>query len=370
VQPTDQAHPVSEAALRLAFHVAAVLEGDADGLAQRWQARAEAVTPTAPTTEEQELSGLGPPRSKEAVRAIVSAIINAPSWRASVARWGWSFGASSHAAGHSLHVASRHAALLGELLLHAAEVASMEGDRSSLEPAGADAGIAVARRLHRAIALLASSAAQGFTHAHLERLQERYRLARHDLRNPLSTIKNAIALMEDESVPVEVRANPRYRGIINRSVTAIDTLIGERLDEASALSAALDWHDVSLYAIAVAVRRELREEMIRAGCQIEIDPALPTVHTDPAVFELSVASTLSVFLRAVETGAVIRVSSDHSSELSVVVSFSVTPPSAMKGPLPPDALDFPRQLLSRIGGRVTGGEKICIEMPIANDDKK
>ncbi len=384
MHPTHPPDP--DHAARLASRIASALEADADLLAAHWTARAHALTPGVDRAERR--AERKEPPASDIVRAVIASLVEAPGWRPVVARCGWSFGVAAHHAGRSLHVALRHATLLGEVLLHAAEVkagalaASAAGEHGSDGDgagAGARTGIAVARRMQRAVSLLSSSAAQGFTHAHLERLQERYRSVRHDLRNPLGTIKNAVALMEDQTVPLEVRANPRYRAIITRSVGAIDGLIGERLDEASALASALDWHEVSLSAVAAAVRRELREEMVRARCEIVVDDSLPTVCTDPAVFELALASTLAALLRGASADTTIRVALDRAGELSVVVSLTVS--SAQHAEqraeqraeqhadaiLPPDALDFARSLLAKAGGRVSAGEAVCLELPVVGE---
>ena len=354
----------------MATRIAGALERDADLLGAHWEARARALTPTAePASPAEGASGRAPgpdnrsPNARDLVRALLSSLANVPSWRVDVTRRGWEYGAAAHRGGRSLHVVLRHLTLLGEVLLHASEIAAGKtGDE-----AGARAGVAVARRLHRAVAMLSAGAAQGFTHAHLERLQDRYRSVRHDLRNPLGTIKNAVALMDDESVPAEVRANPRYRAIITRSVSAIDGLIGERLDEASALAAALDWHEVSLAAVAQAVRREMREEMVRARAAIEVDDALPTVLTDPAVFELALASALAALLRAAPPDTTIRIALDRLSELSAVVSISLAPRQRADAVLTPDALDFARSLLAKAGGRATAAETVCLELPVLSE---
>jgi light-regulated signal transduction histidine kinase (bacteriophytochrome) len=78
------------------------------------------------------------------------------------------------------------------------------------------------------------AATMGYTQAIEDELRERYRTFRHDLRNPLGMIKSAIALLTDESVPAEMRENPRVRAMVVRNASSLDQMIGEGLGDAAA----------------------------------------------------------------------------------------------------------------------------------------
>ena len=364
-RPIAGGDATAESIGRFASRIAAKLDGDAVQLNEHWESRARALTPGAtqpPTAKADNL---------EIVRAVISSLTDAPSWHASIARSGWAFGAAAHRSELSLHIALRHASLLGDLLLHAAEL-SMAEVAGELAIEGVDsgavcarAGVSVARRLHRAVGLLGAVAAQGFTHAHLGTLQERYRTIRHDLRNPLGTIRNAVGLMEDESVPLEVRVNPRYRTIIKRGVSTIETMIRQTLDDASVLATALDWHVVSLSAIASAVRREMRDEVTRAQCDIVVDEAMPVVMTDPAVFELALEGVLSALVRHARPGSTLRVTHEQSTEMSAIIVIELTPDHGPSSAiLTPETCEFARSLLSDIGGLLSIGAEVRIEMPV------
>ena len=88
-------------------------------------------------------------------------------------------------------------------------------------------------------ALVPTGRRHGFMHAYLEALRLHYRTLRHDLRNPLGTIRGALALMEDETVPLEARSGPRVRAMVGRNAGSLDALIGAELGDAADPSARL-----------------------------------------------------------------------------------------------------------------------------------
>jgi hypothetical protein len=57
---------------------------------------------------------------------------------------------------------------------------------------------------------------------------------RHDLRNPIGTIRSALSLMADETVPEEARRSPRFSAMIERNTTSLDQMIVARLSDAEA----------------------------------------------------------------------------------------------------------------------------------------
>jgi len=81
------------------------------------------------------------------------------------------------------------------------------------------------------MATVAAAAVRRYGEAADRALQERFRRLRHDLRNPLGTIRSALSLMADESVPEEARRSPRFRAMIDRNTTALDRLIVARLGD-------------------------------------------------------------------------------------------------------------------------------------------
>src|SRR5215211_6161470 len=257
----------------LATFAAELLARDAAELGARWQEQAPSFAPRLP----ERMALAGREEAERIVRVFADALREESHGPDAVMRAGWGFGAAAYAASLSLHYMLKEIDLLEAILLFACERAaeSVEAPMST----AAD-GVAVARRLQRVRTLFTLAATKGFTRSYVEALQEQYRTLRHDLRNPLGTIKNAVSLMSDETVPAEQRSDPRFRQMVVRNATSMDATIGRRLSDSSALAPALAQQEVSLRDVALHVRRTLRDEAGERGCQVEVDASLPTVLTD------------------------------------------------------------------------------------------
>ncbi|HEY0778654.1 MAG TPA: hypothetical protein VGD56_11870, partial [Gemmatirosa sp.] len=194
---------------------------------------------------------------------------------ADVMQLGWEAGGRAFAAGLSVHHVVRDADLLLAIVL-----ADLEREVEAL-PADVVATPAdtfgAARRLQRGMGRYTQAAASGFVHALLRNLRERYRLLRHDLRNPLGTIRSALSLMEDESVPEEMRHGPGIRSMVARNAGSLDRLIASGLDDAAAAALLIPPQDIALRDVAVAARREVREAARLAECDVIVGnvPAEP-----------------------------------------------------------------------------------------------
>ncbi|MFN2565278.1 MAG: hypothetical protein ABR499_09755 [Gemmatimonadaceae bacterium] len=150
-----------------------------------------------------------------------------------VVRAGWAIGIGAHRRNTSLHQLLEALDLLAAALLRAAERAATEHGGAM----GRD-GLEIARRIAGSTSLLRLAASSGYTRAVADELRERYRAIRHDLRNPLGTIKSAVALLTDESVPKEMHQSLRVRAMVTRNASSLDQMIGEALgDDAAHLPA-------------------------------------------------------------------------------------------------------------------------------------
>lgn len=225
---------------------------------------------------------------------------------AEVMRLGWAAGGAAYAAGHSIHHVMRDADLLLAVVL--ADVERVLADVPPAPGAGAADGLAVARRLQRATGRYAQAAVSGFVHAMLRGLRERYRLLRHDLRNPLGTIRSALSLMEDETVPVETRQGPNIRAMVARNAGSLDRLITRRLDDAAAVALLAPSHAVSVRDVALAARREVREAARLAGCHVTVEvPDDAPSRVDGAALELTLTTVLLAALAHATPGGRVRV---------------------------------------------------------------
>ena len=342
---------------RLTHQVVASLQAGAPALAARWRTDGVRVAPGAPTLDE------GTPHSAEIVRALdalARGIAGDSCWQDDLIRAGWTLGAEEYRLGASLHALLKQIDLLEALTLYALETAAADDDTTT----AAD-GIALARRLQRARSLLSLAAMKGFTEGYFAEVRSRYRLLRHDLRNPLGTIRTAVSLMEDETIPAEMRANPRFRAMVKRNATSIDSMIGRRLADTTTRDEAFSWHVVSLADVVRTVRRDLREDATDAHCDIVGQPDLPTLCVDALGAELILRMVIGAVLREAMPHTEIRVELE-SSEPDVVTLLVRHQAGAQRRGECEAGLALAERLGARLGGRVTKtDEGVHVALPVS-----
>lgn len=320
----------------------------AESLGERWQRQARSVAPR--SAMHRTLAD--PVHAVRVVTSLGLCLRDEGCWQDEMMREGWEFGESAHETGLTLHYMLKEIDLLVAMALYAAERAAGEYPGT----ASAVAGIALARRLHRSFSLFTLASAKGFTHGYLRALRGQLSTVRHDLRNPLGTIRNALSMMDDERVSPERRNDPRYRAMLSRNASALDALISRELGDPVVLPAEFVRQEVSLRDVALAVRRDLREEARAAGSSIEVQESLPTVMIDSTGFELILKSVAIAALRRARAGTVVRIALEALEERAAIVR--VTFPRAGESgrsdgaASPETALAFARQLAERTGGRL------------------
>jgi signal transduction histidine kinase len=157
--------------------------------------------------------------------------------------------------------------------------------------------------------------------AYADALRDRFRHLRHDLRNPLGTIKSVLALMDDDSVPLEARVNPNFRGMATRNAKSLEELIAERLSDAAALLPTVAGQSVSVRDIASAVRRELRAEAEKRAVEITVEQGGLQGQLDAAGLELLLRDALNATLQECEAGEHIHIDfSETGGRASLVLS--------------------------------------------------
>jgi hypothetical protein len=223
-------------------------------------------------------------------------------------------------------------------------------------------GIRLARQLQRRAAILSLAATRGYTQAYAEALRERFRHLRHDLRNPLGTIKSVLALMDDESVPPDARADPRFQAMAKRNARSLEDLIADRLSDAAALLPIVPSQDVSLRAIACAVRRELRNETERHGVTLLVGTSSPFGRVDAPGLELLLRSALQATLQECVEGDQLTLA--FSDPVNGVATVSIGCASG-RPPLE-DAASLERltSLARKMGASVTTGECVLLSVPM------
>lgn len=344
---------------QLANVVAEALARDAAVLGRRWELQARSVAPrlhTGSHAGSQGAPGVASPadvsadvpRGERIVRAVATALAQRSGGQQELVRAGWELGASSHGGEQSLHYLLKELNLLSAMLLYACEQAVV-GDAAP--QATAAEGMAVARRVQRSISLVTLAASKGFTHDYLAELRDHFRALRHDLRNPLGTIRSAITLMEDQSVEPEMRNHPRFRAMVVRNASNMDRMIGGQLSDEMVLDSPLARQAVSLYEVALAVRRELRDEAAACGCTIEVDEALPARELDPVGVELALRTLVSEALCVATEGSRVRIGFDGTAERRMCVLVTVE-----GGTLPNGAEPLPPALLAEVAQWSGGGK--------------
>lgn len=345
----------------LSEFVAAALDARAPQLAAHWQARAVAATPRQDAPAGAAVSALAP----DAVVRALAAGLSKDAWPAGeVMRLGWSAGAAAHGAALAVSHVQRDADLL--LAVALAEAERVLADAPAELSASAPAALALARRLQRLVATYGQASVAGFLHAQRDTLRTRWRTLRHDLRNPVGTIQSALALMDDEALPLESRQHPRMRAMVARNAGTLAQLITDGLDDRAATSVLAAQQAVSLRALADAARREVRDAARDAGCEVDVArvPDGPPTTVEAATVELALTVLLLAGLAQARRGEVLRVDRPASGGAPVlrIARVAADAPEPGAEPLAASA-DGPRwdaagvtlaaALLAAVGGRLS-----------------
>lgn len=272
---------------------------------------------------------------------------------------GLTFGAGAFAHGASLHHMMKALDLLSAIVLYAVETTVEQNPQKG---ASAAYGIRLARHLQRRVALLSLAATRGYTQAYSEALRERFRHLRHDLRNPLGTIKSVLSLMDDESVPLDARADPRFQAIAKRNARSLEDLIADRLSDAAALLPMNAKQQVSLRSVACAVRRDLRAEIDGRGITMLVDSTAPYGHVDVAGLELLLRGVLQTILQECPEGDQLRL--EFSGPVDGHGTVSISCESGRQPMLEGAALEHLSALSHRIGATISMGQSVLVSIPM------
>lgn len=336
-----------------------LLRQGATDLAERWTAQARAVLLLDQT------DGWRPELIIDAaglVDAIIGGIGGGEVISEGAIGHGLRFGANSFTHGVSLHHVMKALDLLTTMSLYAMESALEHPDALA---ARATDGVRLARRLQRRGALLTVAATRGYMQAYADTLRDRFRHLRHDLRNPLGTIKSVLALMDDDSVPLEARVNPNFRAMATRNAKSLEELIAERLSDAAALLPVVTGHNVSVRGIACAVRRDLRAEADRCGVSIIVEQGGPQGQLDAAGLELLLRGTLQAALQECSSGEQLHVEFEQAAgRASVVVAHDTGRPPIRDS----NALERLASLARQIGAAFSAAERVLVSIQFQPGD--
>ncbi len=344
---------------KLNEQVAVKLRAEAAELTARWKSQARSHAPRASNPAAKPPATPAAPENEGAetiIDAIADAVTNGASWQTDLMRRSWDMGSVAHHAGVTLHYMLKEVDLLVAMVLYAAEQGlEGSGEASPVE------GMRIARRLHEAGSLLRLTAAKGFTHSYLNALRDRYQTLRHDLRNPLGTIKSAISMMDDLTVPLELRTDPRFRVMVTRNATSLDGLITAGLGDDAAHELAFSRQRISLRDIALAVRRDLRERSNLTGCSVDIAEQLPLISADPMGFELMLKAVLVSLLGQLPSGSTIRIEEGEIKDRSVVIRVAYERPDGADDI--PGTIALASELSAQTGVRIWAAGPVFLEVP-------
>ena len=277
---------------------------------------------------------------------------------------GLTFGGKAFVNGSSLHHTMKALELLSAIVLYAVET-SIEQSSHFSNSAGAAHGIKLARHLQRRSALLSLATTRGYMQAYTEALKERFRHLRHDLRNPLGTIKSVLSLMDDESVPLDARADPRFQAIAKRNARSLEDLIADRLSDAAALLPIIANQQISLRTIACSVRRELRSEIEQRGLTILVATVAPYGQVDVPGLELVLRAVLQAIIHECVVGDELQLTFSGPTDGQALVSISCESGREL---ISDGATREQLALLSRrISATLTTGRSIVLAIPMTSE---
>lgn len=298
-QVPDRGAPATPAFTVLRTRVATMLRAQALRIADRWETQSRTVALRQPRTDDQH-SQASP--AVALVRSFAAALAADGAPSEDLVALGVAFGLEAFETGASLHHALKGLDLLLAMVLYAVETdVGEEGE------GGVADGIRLSRRLQQTASLLTLAAAKGYTEAMSDSMRDRFRHLRHDLRNPLGTIKSVLAMMDDETMPAEERTHPRFRAMAKRNARTLGDLIAERLSDTEALVPALMQQSVSLRAIACGVRRDLRAHAEARAVTVVVGNTRTHVLVDAVGLELLFHELLLAALQEAVAGEELHV---------------------------------------------------------------
>ena len=355
--PIDHEPRLLESAQFVALQgrIARMLQSEARGIAERWEVRARSFA-----LREND-GALTLERSDMAALVTALAAVSLASGSATtddIVTRGLAFGESAFEAGASLHYMLKGLDLLSAMVLYAVEA---ELAREPAQELGLHDAVRLVRRLQQGSSLLSLAASKAYTQALGRAMRSRFRHLRHDLRNPLGTIKGALALMDDESVPLDEQSGPRLRAMARRNARSLGELIANRLSDAEAIEPVRPLQTVSLRTVACAVRRSLRREVSARATTVLVAGAKTRVRIDAAGVELLMHELLMAALNEAVEGDEISIDFDESASERGTVCFRVTPPRSLVTRV--EALTRLTALADRLDARVQVSQDVLLSFP-------
>ena len=347
----------SPAHAKLRARVATALRARTSDIAVRWEEQSRTVALREPRQEAAgEMS-----TAAALVDCLAVALASDGATSDDLIARGLTFGVEAFGLGESLQHVLKGLDLLSAMILYAVEL-----DLADESAVTAGDGVRVSRRLQQASSLLTLAATKGYMQAMGAAMRDQFRHLRHDLRNPLGTIKNVLAIMDDETMPAEARTHPRFRAMAKRNARTLGELIADRLSDAEAVVPALVRQSVPLRTIASGVRRDLRAEAEAKAVTVVIGEGRAPVMVDAVGLELVLYELILALLQEAPTGSEITIEFADIRENQTAVTLQCAPMRR----LVPDVATAARLTLlsSRMSTELTiGDQALTLLVPVRRD---
>jgi signal transduction histidine kinase len=358
---SDLTVPAESAAFAsLRARAADALQHQARDIASRWEAQARSAA-----LRDRRRAGTTAQGTDAAalVQALAATLASEGAAADSIVAIGVAFGADAFTGGMTLHHTLKAVDLLVAMTLYAIEGALAHDEEGVT--AAAD-GVRLCRRLQHASSLLGLAVAKGHAQALSAEMRDRFRHLRHDLRNPLGTIKSVLALMDDETVPVDARSNPRFRAMADRNARSLDELIADRLSDAAAATSTAEFQRVSLRAIACEVRRDLRDEATARQVSVVVSPDATELRIDGVGFELLLHELLLAVLQEARRGDEVTITFGRErGRITVSVACAPARPP-ISAPAPLERLTA---LAKRMGASLEVSRGLSLSLPVQGEER-
>ena len=330
-------------------------------LAARWESQVKSVTLMSDSDVRLADHGVG---AHDLVTALLSSLdaADADAGSDEAIAHGLRFGTDAFMLGTSLHHLTKALDLLSAMALYTVETVIVESGVSG----SAVEGVRLARQLQGRSALLSLAATRGYMQAYAEALRERFRHLRHDLRNPLGTIKSVLSLMDDHTVPLDARADPRFQAMAQRNARSLEELIADRLSDAAALLPIVAGQDVSLRSIASSVRRELRGETERRGVTVFVGGDAPSGRLDTPALELLLRAALQAALQECDAGEQLHLEFDDTVSDRAIVTISCE--SGRPALSDQKSLARLTSLARQVGASLSAEDRLVVSVPMGPRD--
>jgi CRP-like cAMP-binding protein len=174
--------------------------------------------------------------------------------------------------------------------------------------------------------------------------------------------------MDDESVPLEARANANFRAMAKRNARSLEEMIADRLGDTTVPLPAMVDRDVSVQMVAESVHRGLGSKAERRGVAILIEATDLRGRFDVPGLELVLQAVLEAALQESRTGDQLRVRFNETGEGRFAIYLSH---ESNHAPIERrDAIDRLAALARSIGASATLADPVVISLPMHGSDRR